>query len=81
MCCTDTFKVEVGLHQGSALSPFLFAMEMDRLTDEIRQESQWNMMFADDIVICRESKENVEEQLESWRHALERRGMKVSHSV
>ena len=42
---TEGFKVEVGLHQGSALSPFLFAMVMDRLTDEVRQESPWNMMF------------------------------------
>ncbi|XP_078802158.1 uncharacterized protein LOC144991892 [Oryzias latipes] len=32
---TEEFKVEVGLHQGSALSPFLFAMLMDRLTDEV----------------------------------------------
>ena len=30
---------EMGLHQGSALSPFLFAMGMDRLTDDVRQES------------------------------------------
>uniref|UniRef100_A0A3B3HUS4 ribonuclease H n=1 Tax=Oryzias latipes TaxID=8090 RepID=A0A3B3HUS4_ORYLA len=77
---TEEFKVEVGLHQGSALSPFLFAMLMDRLTDEVRQESPWTMMFADDIVICSESREQVEEQLESWRFALERRGMKVSRS-
>ena len=46
---TEGFKVEVGLHQGLALSPFLFAMVMDRLTDEVRQGSPWNMMFADDI--------------------------------
>uniref|UniRef100_A0A3B3I9A4 ribonuclease H n=1 Tax=Oryzias latipes TaxID=8090 RepID=A0A3B3I9A4_ORYLA len=77
---TEEFKVEVGLHQGSALSPFLFAMLMDRLTDEVRQESPWTMMFADDIVICSESREQVEEQLERWRFALERRGMKVSRS-
>ncbi|KAF7651214.1 hypothetical protein LDENG_00113870 [Lucifuga dentata] len=77
---TEEFKVEVGLHQGSALSPFLFAVVMDRLTDEVRQESPWTMMFADDIVICSESREQVEENLERWRYALERRGMKVSRS-
>ncbi|KAK3558100.1 hypothetical protein QTP86_009459 [Hemibagrus guttatus] len=77
---TEEFKVEVGLHQGSALSPFLFAIVMDQLSEEVRQESPWTMMFADDIVICSESREQVEENLERWRFALERRGMKVSGS-
>ncbi|KAI5625322.1 hypothetical protein C0J50_15181 [Silurus asotus] len=77
---TDWFRVKVGLHQGSALSPFLFAVVMDRLTDEVRQESPWTMMFADDIVICCESREQVEKSLERWRYALERRGMKLSRS-
>ena len=75
---TEGFEVKVGLHQGSALSPCLFAMMMDRMTNEIREEAPWTMMFADDIVICSESKEQVEEKLESWRYALERRGMKVN---
>ena len=30
---TEIFKVKVGLHQGSALSPLLFAVIMDRLTE------------------------------------------------
>ncbi|KAK3520565.1 hypothetical protein QTP70_027087 [Hemibagrus guttatus] len=77
---TEEFKVEVGLHQGSALSPFLFAIVMDQLSEEVRQESPWTMMFADDIVICSESREQVEVNLERWRFALERRGMKVSRS-
>ncbi|KAK3536457.1 hypothetical protein QTP86_012613 [Hemibagrus guttatus] len=77
---TEEFKVEVGLHQGLALSPFLFAMVMDQLSEEVRQESPWTMMFADDIVICSESRGQVEENLERWRFALERRGMKVSRS-
>ncbi|KAK3566588.1 hypothetical protein QTP86_001076 [Hemibagrus guttatus] len=46
----------------------------------VRQESPWTMMFADDIVICSESRKQVEENLERWRFALERRGMKVSRS-
>ena len=75
---TEGFEVKVGLHQGSALSPCLFAMVMDRITDDIREEAPWTMMFADDIVICSESKEWLERKLESWRYALERRGMKVN---
>ncbi|KAK3517593.1 hypothetical protein QTP70_012951 [Hemibagrus guttatus] len=77
---TEEFNVEVGLHQGSALSPFLFAIVMDQLSEEVRQESPWTVMFADDIVICSVSREQVEENLERWRFALERRGMKVSRS-
>ncbi|KAK3523072.1 hypothetical protein QTP86_012648 [Hemibagrus guttatus] len=78
---TEEFNVEVGLHQGSALSPFLFAIVMDQLSEEVRQESPWTMMFADDIMICSESREQVEESLERWRFALERRGMKVSRNA
>ena len=77
---TESFKVKVGLHQGSTLSPFLFAVIMDRITDKVRREPQWTMLFADDIVICEETREEVERRLESWRYALEKRGMKVSRS-
>ena len=77
---TKSFKVKVGLHQGSALSPLLFAVIMDRLTDEVRREPPWTMLFADDIVIFEKTRKEVERRLESWRNALERRGMKVSRS-
>ena len=50
---TESFKVKVGLHQGSALSPCLLALIMDRLTDEVRREPLWTMLFANDIVNCK----------------------------
>ena len=77
---TESFKVKVGLHQVSALSPFLFAVIMDRLTDEVTREPPWTMLFADDIVISKGTREEVEQRLESWRYALDRRGIKVSRS-
>ena len=77
---TDGRRVEVGLHQGSTLSSFLFAMVMDTLTDEITQKSSHTMMFADNIVICSGSKEQGKADLERWRYALERREMIVSRS-
>ncbi|KAK3526904.1 hypothetical protein QTP86_004697 [Hemibagrus guttatus] len=43
------------------------AVVMDQLSEEVRRKSPWTMMFADDIVICSESREQVEENLERWR--------------
>ena len=59
---TKNFKVKVRLHQGSALSPFLFAVIMERLTDEVRRELPWTMLFADDIVIFEETRKEVEKR-------------------
>ena len=53
-----------------APDPFLFAMVMDRQTGEVSQESLWKMTFAEAIVICSESREQVEQNLERWRYAL-----------
>ena len=55
-------------------------MIMDRLTDEVRKETPWTMLFADNILICKETREEVKRRLEPWRYALERRGIKVSRS-
>ena len=68
------FKVGVGLHQDSSLSPFLFAIIIDRLTEDIKKDAPWDMLFADDIVLCRQNHREIEEDLEIWRNALERRG-------
>ena len=78
MVVAEGFEVKMGLNQRSALSPCLFAMVMDRMTDEIREEAPWTMMFTDDIVICSENKEQIEETLESQMYALERGGMQVN---
>ena len=77
---TEEFEVGVGLHQGSALSPFLFAIIMDKLTEDIRKDAPWDMLFADDIVLSSQSHRELEHDLEIWRNALERRGLKVSQS-
>ena len=50
--------------------------------DEVRREPPWTMLFADDIVIviCEETREEVERRLASRKYALKRKGMKVSRS-
>ena len=77
---TADFYVGMGLHQGSALSPFLFTIVMDELTKGIQDELPWCMLFADDIVLIDENREGVNSKLERWRHSLESRGFRVSRS-
>ena len=75
---TEQFKVGVGLHQNSALSRFLFAIIMDKLTEDIRKDTPWDVLFADEIVLSRQNHRELEDDLEIWRNALKRRGLKVS---
>ena len=53
---------------------------MDKLSEDIREEAPWDMLFADDIVLCTEDIRALEEALEAWRDALEKRGLKLRRS-
>ena len=61
------FLITIGLHQGSTLSPFLFAIVMDELTRAIQDEIPWCMLFADDIILVDEMRAGVNVKLELWR--------------
>ena len=64
MVLTDMITVGVGLHQGSSLVPYLFAMIMDVLACWIKDISPWCMLYADDIVLCGTRSEVIEKKLE-----------------
>ena len=57
-CAGDTtdFSINIGLHQGSALSPYLFSLVMDEVTRDIQGDISWCMLFADDVVLVDESR-------------------------
>ncbi|GKD14150.1 ataxia telangiectasia mutated family protein [Tanacetum coccineum] len=75
---TEFFPVEVGLHQGSAISPYLFALILDEISRGIQEDVPWCMIFADDIVLIAESAEGLNSRLEKWRKALEDKGLRIS---
>ena len=68
---TTDFSINIGLHQGSALSPYLFALVMDEVTRDIQGEIPWCMLFADDVVLIDESRSRINRKLELWRRTLE----------
>jgi hypothetical protein len=77
---TNDFPINIGLHQGSALSPYLFALVMDEVTGDIQGGIPWCMLFTDDVVLVDESRTEVDQKLELWRRTLEAKCFRLSRS-
>nr|GEV02828.1 ataxia telangiectasia mutated family protein [Tanacetum cinerariifolium] len=73
---TEFFLVEVGLHQGSTISPYLFALILDELSIGIQEDIPWCLIFADDIALVLESAKGLSNRLVNWREALEDNGLR-----
>jgi len=58
----------------------LFILVLDVITEETEEETPWAMLFADELVLCNESSDRMEERLESWRVCLGDAGLKVSRA-
>ena len=48
---SEKFEVKVGVHQGSVLSPLLFVVVMDKITNDVREVGVKELMCADDLVV------------------------------
>ncbi|XP_068232076.1 uncharacterized protein [Palaemon carinicauda] len=75
---TETFEVNVGLYQGSALSAFLFVFVLDVLSERIRKEELWELLYVDDLVITAEKEEELQRRVVEGQETLERGGFRVS---
>ena len=52
---SSSFSVKVGVHQRSALRPYVFIMAMDVLTEDVRDGSLMEFLYVGDLVLCGES--------------------------
>ena len=75
---SEEFSIEVGVHQGSVLSPLLFIIVMDEATRGSRKGTPWELAYADDLVVTAETEHDAREAFERWKDAMELRGLKVN---
>ena len=52
---SDEFSVNVVVHQRSVLSPLLFAIVVDAVTERVRDGSINEILYADDLVLVGET--------------------------
>ena len=48
---SESFEVKVSLHQGSVLSPLLFAAVMDVVSSDAKSGLPSELLYADDLVL------------------------------
>ncbi|VDO19280.1 unnamed protein product [Heligmosomoides polygyrus] len=72
------FPISVGVHQGSALSPLLFVVVMDAITRDLQQPVPWTLLFAEDMMLACEDKDDLERQVQAWCDRLAMRGLKLN---
>ena len=70
--------VNVGLHQGSVLSPLLFIIVLEALSSSFRIGLPWELLYADDLVLIAESIAELEVLYERWKTSMESKGLRVN---
>ena len=74
---TEEFEVKLGMHQGSVLSPFIFAVVVD-VIEFAREGALSVLLYADDIVLMSEIFERPRNKFLKWKEAFESKGLKVN---
>ena len=59
---SQEFKVKVGVHQKSMLSPLLFAIVVDVITENARRGIVNELLHADDLVFMSKTTEDLKER-------------------
>ena len=74
----NTYSDEIGVHQGSVLSPLLFVIVLEALYHEFRTGTPWELLYADDLVITAETEEGLKMKLNKWKTEMEAKGLRVN---
>ena len=76
---SNEFQVNIGLKQGSALSPLLFILVMELISRKISTtDALRKIMYADDLVIVAEHREELQGALEEWNDMFKKHGLKMN---
>ena len=75
---SDEFGVNVGVHQGSVLSPLLFILVLEALSRKLRTSVLCELLYVDDLVLLSESLDDCTSKFKKWKLEIEIKGLRVS---
>ena len=75
---SQEFMLQVGVHQGFVLSPLLFAIAVDVISENKTEGLMNEILYAHEFILMSESMENLKEKFLKWKEAFEIKGLKVN---
>ena len=76
---SEQFSVNIGLRQGSALSPLLFIVVMELISRKVSmKDASRKLVYAEDLAIVAEDNEELNESLEEWKETFKQHGLRVN---
>ena len=64
---SDVFDVQVGVHQGSVLSPLLFIIVLEALSREFRTSCPWELLYVDGLVLIADTMDELLSKFGNWK--------------
>ena len=74
----EEFVVKMGIHQGSVLSLFVFALVVDIVTEFAGEGALSELLYADDLVLMSETIAGLRNKFLKWKEAFESNVLKVN---
>ena len=72
------FPVTFSLHQGLALSSFMFIVVLDVLIKRVSKDELWQLVYADDLGISLGTEEDLQRRVVEWQESLEKKGIDIN---
>ena len=60
------------------MSPLLFVIVMEAISEEFRVALPWELLYADDLAVIAETEEELIKRLNEWKDNVDSKGMRVS---
>ena len=76
---SEEFEVNIGLRQGSVLSPLLFIAVLDLISRKtVEKDAMKKLLYADDLALVANDKQELQETMEEWNGLFTKHGLKLN---
>ena len=74
---SEKFDSQIGLRQGSVLSPLLFIAVLDLMSRKtVMKDAMKKLLYADDLALVANGRQELHETMEEWNCLFTRHGLK-----